>query len=231
MFRVGALAFAILSPAAGDTMGIAEAYMAEVLAAFKASDQAKLDELYSPTCVFGDSDAGTPGEQKDVLMVGLGAAGGPGSTWWSTGKDNEEFRDDIVGIKVMSVNQITAPPQITVWAKVEVKKGKWDDFYQWVTLVPKCIENTWFDCKGDDKKWLASSVLLSAAPASASTAELLEQPGTAGDASDPVTALPGPLAFVATFASGAILSGLVCGRKEILSKLMAPKGLQEPLLC
>jgi hypothetical protein len=205
--RVAALAFAILSPAGADPVAIAEAFAAELLPAFKDLDVKKLEALYTPTCVFGNPDAGEAGQQEDVLMTGMKKVG--------LDHASKAFRDEVKAMKVMSAVEGVGQDKIIAWVKVEVddcqhkKSCKDSAFYHWTTLVPS--EKT-------SSGWATASVLMSSAPVS-STAELLEQP--LGNAM-----LPGPLALVATFASGVFLSGCFLGRKEIVAKLRP----QEPLI-
>jgi hypothetical protein len=204
-----ALAFAILCPAAAvDPIAIAEKYVDELLPAFKNLDEAKLKELYSPHCIFGNP---VPGEQKDVLMTGLK------TVYNNKEMTDKAFRDKIEAMKIMSaVHETSEGGRITAWVKVEVK-GE-EAFYQWVVLVPF------------KDSWISSTVLMSSAPVS-STAELVEQPvQTVGDAEVSVAAWPASVALVAAFASGLLLPACFFGRKELSGRLMALRGRQEPLL-
>jgi hypothetical protein len=202
MFSV--LAFAVLSRAGASPVASAEGYAAELLPAFKNLDQAKLEELYAPSCIFGTPYAGEAGEQKDVLMKGLA------NDAWVT-HPTKEFREAVKGIKVLAANQIEDPDQITAWMQIEAGKDTW---YQWMVLQPS---------KKASNGWTCISVLLSPAPG---TYELVEMPVDPL----PANAVPGSLALVATFASGLLVSGCVFGRKELYARFMAPTDLQAPLL-
>ena len=102
MFRVAALAFAILSPVQGDWIAwmtqdpvkVAQTYVEEMIPAFKALDVVTMERLFSVHCVFGNPDAGEPGQQADTLMMGLKSAG--------LDHGNKEFREKLAGITIMS---------------------------------------------------------------------------------------------------------------------------------
>jgi hypothetical protein len=201
-----------------DPLKIAEAYVADLLVAFKKGD---LDKLYTADCVFGNPDAGEPAEQKDVLMMGMK----------SVGLDHlsKAEREEIKAMKIVSavtgVVDAKIPVRVVALVKVEVGtchyKGTCHEgaFYQWVTLVPSA------------NGYASAAVLVAPTPASPS-AELLEQPVQAvGDASVPGAAMPAALALLASFASGLLVSGCFLGRKEVFARIMAPTALQEPLLC
>jgi hypothetical protein len=227
--RVAALAFAILSPAGAenwwawgdqDPVVIAEGYLGDFFPAFKHQDETKLMGLLSPKCIFGDSNAGISGSQKDVLVKGMKST--------QLGDESKDFLHSLKAMKVMSAVvekandwETTAtgyahPIKVTAWVKLDFGESA---SYQWMVLVP---------FEGEPNGWTCTSVLKSPAPSS-STAELLELPVNAvGDARNSVAALPGSLALVATFASGVLLSGCFFGRKELFAKLTAMQ--QKPLL-
>merc|ERR1712196_67263 len=71
-----------------DPLKIAEAYVADLLPAIKKGD--KFEGFYTADCVFGNPDAGKPGEQKDVLMTGVKSVG------------LEAFKDEIKATKILS---------------------------------------------------------------------------------------------------------------------------------
>jgi hypothetical protein len=221
-----------------DAVKVAEDYAAELLPAFKELDVAKLEGLYTPGCVFGNPDAGEPGEQKDVIMKGMKSVG--------LDHASKAFRDEVKAMKIMSaitgILDAKVPVRIIALVKVEVescedkKSCKGGAFYQWVVLVPSGSwhgETSWLypqDNKYKQGSYKAAAVLVAPAPASR-TAELLEQPVQAvGDASVPVAALPASLALLATFASGVLVSGCFFGRKEIFARITAPSALKVPLL-
>jgi hypothetical protein len=212
-----------------ESVKIAEDYAAELLPAFKNLEVAKLESLYSAGCVFGNPDAGQPGEQKDVMMKGVKAVG--------LDHASKAFRDEVKGMKIMSavtgIVDAKVPVRIIALVKVEVescedkKSCTGGAFYQWVVLVPS---GSWHKDVWKSSGYKASAVLVAPSPAS-HTAELLEQPVQAvGDASVPVAALPTALALLATFASGVLVSACFFGRKEVFARLVAPSALKEPLL-
>jgi ketosteroid isomerase-like protein len=187
--RAVALAFAILSPAQADWIAwmtqdpvrFAEAYVAELLPAFKSLDVTTLERLYTTHCVFGNPDTSQPPEQKDSLVVGM----------TSVGLDHES--KIIVGMKIISAVAVSKADwesdvtgakhaiQVTAWVKVEVEGQS--DFYQWVTLVP---------FEGAENGWSCNMVLMSPAPVSDSTEFLAQPVKEVADASVSVPAVPAP---------------------------------------
>jgi len=223
--RVAALAFAMLIPASAedwwawqnrDAVAIAKAYGDDWYPNFKTWNQAKLEGLFAPTCVFGSPVAGERGEQEESLMNGLKSTGSVYSS--------KEFRDSLTGFTVMSavvedagdwetsVTGYTHPIKVTTLVKIETGKTA---FYQWMVLVP---------FEGAANGWTCVMVLSAPAPGSIKS-ELVEMPANPLPANE---ALPGSLALVATFASGVFLTGCLFGRKELYARFMAPK--QTPLL-
>jgi hypothetical protein len=211
---------------------IVETYLAELLPAFKNEELEKLDDLYSPECVFGNPDAGEPSQQKEVLMKGIKSVGLEDAS--------KAFRDEVKSMKVMSAVFGQGDSRILAMVKVEVescenKKTCKDGsaFYQWVVLVPKGhwdakTDSVWIK---DGCGWTSSTVLMSPAPVAA-TAELMELP--ASDAGAPAAAVPassGRAALVGAFAGGVLLATCFFRRKELgIARLSGPSGLQEPLL-
>jgi hypothetical protein len=172
-----------------DPVKVAQTYVEEMIPAFKALDVVTMERLFSVHCVFGNPDAGEPGQQADTLMMGLKSAG--------LDHGNKEFRENLAGVTIMSaVTQKTADwesdvtgsthgIQVTAWAKVELKGEK--SFYQWLVLTP---------FEGAENGWTCTMLLVSPSPVSPK-AEFLEQPGKAvDDTSVSLAASPAPLAFV-----------------------------------
>jgi hypothetical protein len=235
--RLGALAFALL-PLGGAAnynspystpVKIVESFLADMLPAAKSKDWSVLEGLFTTDAVFGNTGAGKPHEQKEVLETGLKKVGVP--DWYGSIKSMkvmsavpeigaDGLETPIAGVKV--------PVKVTAWVKVEMGdcpyKGTCSgDFYQWMILVP---------FEGAEKVgWTCTALLQSPAPPGAElleqSAELMEQPAV-GNAN--VSALPASVALLAAFAGGAVLSGCFFGRKEIFARLTAPQSLREPLL-